>query len=70
MTERPAQQSPDWDPTLADPLYPPDFGQQEVSNRLGREAAGLERPVLTWFWVVTVVVLAITAAALLIGAPR
>ena len=77
MTEdRPAQQSPDRDPTVADPLYTPEeyaeFKRSELRRAYGypNRKPGVSRAVLVWTFAALVVVLAIIAAALLVAAPR
>ena len=73
MTEdRPAQQSSDWDPTVADPLQlddpweHPNLGTFEL-----RTKPGVSRAVLVWGFAALVVALAIASAALFAaGLPR
>ena len=70
--DRPAQQSPDWDPTVADPLYMPELPLQWRPP--AAPSSGLvahpRRTFLSWTFAALVVILAILAAALLVGAPR
>ena len=65
MTERPAQQSSDWDPTVADPLYTAEDWDAWLEDY--RRKPGVSRAVLVWAFAALVVILAILAAALLIG---
>ena len=76
MTERPAQQSPDWDPTVADPLYVEEwldldpYATPAMMRRAYARKPGVSRAVLAWTFAALVVILAILAAALLVAAPR
>lgn len=65
--QRPAQQSPDWDPTLADPLYV----SEEVRARFERRYRWNGTRFFGFIaFAALVVVLAIISAALLVAAPR
>ena len=73
MTEdRPAQQSPDWDPTVADPLQLDDGAWMfEAEREFYDRKPGVSRAVLVWGFVALVVILAIVSAALFAaGFPR
>lgn len=70
MTElRPAQQSSDWDPTLADPLYVGDYGEQLI-DKGGYTDPPTRRTLIAWVFIPFVVVLALLAAVLLVAEPR
>ena len=72
MTElRPAQQDPQWDPPVADPLQLDDGAWMfEAEREFYARKPGVSRAALAWTFAALVVVLAILAAALLVAAPR
>jgi len=72
MTElRPAQQDPQWDPPVADPLQLDDGAWMfEAEREFYARKPGVSRAALAWTFAALVVVLAILAAALLVGGAR